>query len=440
MPKNSARYNPKVSHHTLVIRKAKAEDAKRRGEPDPALDGSARLKPGPGVAEGEARRPSSTAAMRAPVKRPPPDSLPPPRISRDRRAVSGGMIEVRNKDDVSPLSRVTRLSGSRIPSVRIAGGDTIIRYESGKMEIRRGARRIRLRRQIIIGYAAGYFLIFGLYAYFLAAGKTSIDPWDFVERSFSRRQGTEISDLEIAALQVMRGNRTPAEVRLAEPLSFQDGNGDPVRIEAGSRLTLETAARLAQAIIEDLGRPAETRFFNRPIALYKENFLASLNWPHWLAVYNSLGFFLLILLFLWRPLMNYLGAQSRKAAAALRNARATREEAAKLGEKYLKLAGEDESLRERRLDEIGREVEAELAERLAAARRQAEDMENAIRTSFELEAVSLAARLGARAVDAACGQALRLLGERLGEREHAAAIEELAEDILARGANAARGG
>lgn len=283
----SFRATPRVSRHTMVMRRAKDEDARRVAEREDGVvvhdaGASARL--------------TARGANTQRIERP---------GTLSERTMSGRRVVVEHEGSVS--GRYTRLSGSHATSVRVAGGDTIIRYQSGTMVIRRGAKRVSLRKQIIWLYALGYLLLFGCYMVFLLTGKTSITPEGFIEQAFYMRHSSEVLDLERAALEAMRGNRTPAEIRMAQTLRFYDQNHDTVHVEKGDRLTLLTAAKLGHAIIEDQKRPVDRREFREPFAIYREGYLSTVNWPYWMTFYNALGFFLLLGLFLWRPIMHYLG-------------------------------------------------------------------------------------------------------------------------------------
>ena len=343
---------------------------------------------------------------------------------------SGRTVVVRREAGVSGrLTVSTRLSGRQAASVRTTGGDTIIRYKSGDMVIKRGSRRARLRRQIIWAYALGYLILFGAYMVFLLTGTTTINPDDFVDKAFSRRHGSEIIDLELAALEAMRGNRTPAEIRLAETLSFYDENKDLVRVEEGARLTLLSAAKLGKAIIADQGLAPDKRNFAKPLRIYKETYLSSLDWPYWMTVYNSFGFFLLLLLFVWNPLANYLGTQGKKTAVALRNARDAKEEAAEYRERYRLLAAEIEEKNATLRAVAAADAEAEMKSATENALRQASVIESGLSDSIGLEAALASKRLGREAALQACEQARGILVERLGQAEHDAAVDELIADI-----------
>ncbi|MDR1521048.1 MAG: ATP synthase F0 subunit B [Planctomycetota bacterium] len=430
MAKNSVKHNPGVSRHTMVIRKAREDDARRLAEANPeAADG---FKPPSRPALAKTRR-SSTEIVRIPRKKPSADpmknrGLPP---SQSRVPMDGATSAIPGGGDFGKISSVTRFFGPARSSGRSARGNTLVRYESGRMEIRRGARQLSIRRQILLGYAIGYFLLFSLYGYFLLSGKVEISPEDFVQRGFALRRGTGVEDLERAAFEAMRGFRTPAEVRLAEALSFYDENKEMLRVEAGSRLTLPVAAKLGKAILEDMKLPEKVRVFTRPLTLYQESFLASLDWPHWLTVYNSIGFFLLAAVFLWRPFMNYLAVQGRKTAAALKNAREAREATLTMNGKYAELDRDIDIRKADLLAEAEADGAARLAETLAAAKIRADDIAGGILNSLEIETGRRAARLGGQTALLACNQAREILEKRLGEAEHAAAIEELIACILA---------
>ena len=432
MPENSGRYRSRhgVSRQTIVMRKAKDEDARRIAERDAAdaLGGG-----GDAAAAPEASGPAASSVTRlierGTIVRTKASSRTTVGGGRKDLTQSGRQVVVSQAGGISGRLASTRLTVDKTASIRVAGGDTIIHYKSGDMVIRRGARRAELRKQAIVFYAAGYILLFGLYAYFLFTGTTAIEPREFVDKAFSRRESTDILDLERAAYEVMRGNRTPAEMHMAQALSFYDENKDPVHVEAGNRLTLLTAAKLARAIIEDGEKPESLRSFAKPFKIYKETYLAGINWPICLSLYNSFGFFLLLALFLWRPLMHYLGTQGKKTAVALRNSRDALDEASAYREKYRGLSVEvmnrAEDLRARTEKRLRRDRE----EALEDARRRAEEISGGVEAALANEEKELAGRITSQAARQACDKALDLLRERMGQKEHDRAIEELIADI-----------
>ncbi|MCD8138232.1 MAG: hypothetical protein LUE17_00360 [Planctomycetaceae bacterium] len=253
----SFRTTPKVSRHTMVMRRARDEDARRVADR------------GDGVVVHDAGASARLTARGAQTQR-----VAGPGTTSER-TMSGRRVVVEHEGSVS--GRYTRLSGDHATSVRVAGGDTIIRYQSGTMVIRRGAKRVSLRKQVIWLYALGYLLLFGCYMVFLLTGRTSITPEGFIEQTFYMRHSSEVLDLERAALEAMRGNRTPAEIRMAQTLRFYDQNQDTVHVEKGDRLTLLTAAKLGHAIIEDQKRPPDRREFREPFAVYREGYLSTVN-------------------------------------------------------------------------------------------------------------------------------------------------------------------
>ncbi len=409
----SYRSGHNLSRRTIVMRKAKDEDARRLAEKE------------------ESQRMSDAALTHAVRKSATTRISTPGRKSRSvsDRSVSGRTVVVHREGAISNrLDVSTRISGPQA-SVRVTGGDTIIRYESGDMVVKRGARRARLRRQLIWAYALGYLLLFGLYLFFLITGTTLVEPMDFVQRSFARRHSSDVIDLERAALEAMRGNRTPAEIRLAETISFYDENHDTIQVAAGDRLTLLTAAKLGRAILEDQTRPVENRTFAKPFKVYRESYLSNLNWPYWLTVYNAIGFFLLLLLFLWRPLQNYLGTQGKKTAVALRNSQEAQDEAEEYRNKYRNMAAELEQRSESLRNDIDSSIEEERAAALDNARKSAERIAGGIETALDTEARARTERLGEHAAREACRLARELLEKRLGQAEHDAAIDELIADI-----------
>ncbi len=405
----SFKATPRVSRHTMVMRRAKDEDARRVAEREDGIvvhdaGASARL--------------TARGAITQRIEQ-------PGRLSE--RTASGRRVVVEHEGSVS--GRYTRLSGDHATSVRVAGGDTIIRYQSGTMVIRRGAKRVSLRKQIIWLYALGYLLLFGCYMVFLLTGKTSLAPEAFIEQAFYMRHSSEVLDLERAALEAMRGNRTPAEIRMAQTLRFYDENHDTVHVEKGDRLTLLTAAKLGHAIIEDQQRPPDRREFREPFSIYREGYLSTVNWPYWMTFYNALGFFLLLGLFLWRPIMHYLGTQGKKTAVALRNARDAQQQAADYRDQYRALAGDIGDKGDKMRQHIAETVEADREAALQAADRQAHAIAAGVEAALRNERQQLTCRLSAQASAAACEKARRLLEIRLGQREHDIAIDELIADI-----------
>lgn len=399
-----------VSRHTMVMRKARDDDARRVASQDDGV-----------VVHESDNSPSARLTARG-------VHTQVIRRAASERTVSGRRVEVRQEGSISGRYS-TRLSGKQAASIRVAGGDTIIRYKSGDMVIKRGARRAELRKQVIWTYALGYLLLFGLFIYWLLTGATTITPEEFVDKAFSRRQSAHIIDLERAALEVMRGNRTPAEIRMAQTLTFYDEEKDAVRIEKGSRLTLLTAAKLGHAIIEDQAKPPEKREFREPLKIYRETYLGGINWPHVMTIYNAIGFFLLLGLFLWRPIMHYLGTQGKKTASALKNAREAEEQAADYRDKYRALAGSIEEKGALMTAQAEERLEREREEALVLAKTQAEEISGGIAGALRNEESRLSGSIGAHVAAAACDRAKEILKQRLGQTEHDAAIEELIADI-----------
>ncbi len=402
-----------VSRHTVVIRRARDDDARRIA----SEEGGADTEEKAGVSSRLTARGAATQRFERRD------------TGREGEAVASGRQVTVEYAEPGSKRYSTRLVGEKAASVKVSGGDTIIKYKSGDMVIRRGTRRAQLRKQIIWVYALVYLLLFGGYMFFLLTAKYDLTPQEFLSRAFSQRAGTSILDLERAAYEAMRGNRTPAEIRLAQQLVFYDQNKDQIVVEKGSRLTLLTAAKLGQAIIEDETKPADKRTFTAPFKVYKETHLSGVEWPYVMTLYNSIGFFLLLVLFLWRPIMHFLGTQGKKTAVAVENARAAQNQAAEYRNKYRSLSGE--------IAEKGERLEAELDKRNAAAHDQA--LEHAKQQAQEITGGVEGALVNAErkhAVDiestvalAACEQAKRILEKRLGPAEHDAAMDELIADL-----------
>ncbi len=242
----------RVSRHTMVIRKRAQEDAKRHGVE------SGRLHAVNDAAADNARRPVSE-------------------VRRDGHVVSGRFVSRRE-------------DGART-SVRLKSGDTLIRYRDGEALIRRTVpSKAEARNQILFAYGIGYAVLFVFYLVFLMTGTFEMTPQQYLDKAFARRHADSEPALKRAAMEVMRGNRTPAEVRFAAPISFYDANKDLIKVEAGNRITLQAAAKLGNAIIEDMARPESNRTFSSPFVLYKERRLAEVDWGYWLLFYNLLGF------------------------------------------------------------------------------------------------------------------------------------------------------
>lgn len=415
--RRSFRSQHNASRHTMVMQKAREEDARRVAASDSA--------------RAETELSDDTRTIRPPQPktfRVPGEKAPPPREPSERR-VSGRSVTIhRPGEGRKGLTVATGRAGGPA-SVRVTGGDTIIRYQSGDMVVMRGTRRAELRKQIIWAYALGYLILFATFGYFLLTGTTTMKPEEYLERAFSKRKGESVMDLERAAYEAMRGSRTPAEVRLAEPLTFHDENKDTINVASGDRLTLLTAAKLGQAIIEDQRLPESRRTFAKPFRLYKETYLANMRWPFWLTLYNSLGFFLLLLLFLWRPIREFLGTQAKKTAVALRNSREAQDAAQELRQRYRDLANDIDVRRATLREQAEADAAAEREAALENATRRAQGIAGEVQTTLQVETDKVAKLLGGEASRAAIRQARGILTERLGQREHDIAIEELIADI-----------
>lgn len=101
--------------------------------------------------------------------------------------------------------------------------------------------------------------------------------------------------------------------------------------------------------------------------------------------YNALGFFLLLGLFLWRPIMHYLGTQGKKTAVALRNSRDAQQQAADYRNRYRSLAGEIGDKGEKMRQHIAEAVEADRAAALQAADRQAKAIADGVAAALTNE-------------------------------------------------------
>lgn len=394
----------RVSRHTMVIRKAAAEDAKKHG----------------GVSSSETSvMPRTTTADGA---RPAKDEIkggrsgPTSIIVKEGKAVSGRFVS-------------TRFDGSRA-SVRLKAGDAVIRTPTGETLIRRRtAPKAARGKSVLWGYGVFYLVAFVLYGVFLFTGTHETSPEQYLSRAFSKRRGDTVLDLERAAYAAMRGNRTPAEVRLAMDLNFYDESQEMVKVAAGDRLTLLTAAKLGTAIIKDLERPPAGRTLPESLVLYDETWLASIDWPYWLMLYNLLGFFLLAAVFLWKPIREFLGTQGNKTIIALDNARKAQDEAENIRDGFRSLASELEQKRETLLAEVARQAEAEHVETIEHAKRQAVEIASSGLAAMEAEFHSVLAGLKSRAAHRACGKAHELLASKASAEDHDRAMDALIDDI-----------
>lgn len=422
--KNASFRMSRVSRHTMVVRRAKEEDAKRLNaqERDDTL-----MPPVAGGARHTEiiRHPPSQQHVRLPgdgteIRR------------HDGKRITGNTVTIERLGATTSSRRVVsgRYSG-RPASVRVTGGDTIVTYKSGDLVVRRVDRRVLWRKRVILGYVGLYVAVFAVYLYYLMTGTMSIAPAEYLDRAFAKRHGKGIIELEWASMEAMRGNRTPAEVRLAEAISFHDENNETIRVEAGDRLTLLTAAKLGQAIIKDQARPEANRAFGKPLKIYRETFLTNMNWPFWLACMNCFGFFLLLGLFLYRPGRNYLGTQGKKTAVALRDARSALDRSEELRNEFRRLAREIET----RGDDLRETIESQGEETkdalLAEARDRANNLEGETANVLAKEEAVIAAGLNCDVAAAACREAAEILRRRIGRAEHDAAVDELIAGIAA---------
>lgn len=405
----------------MVMRKAKEDDAKR-------LDAQSRSDPLPPITSSShhtevIRHPPSQQRVRLPG-----DGT---EIRRGGKRVTGNTVTIERPGVASSKRTVVSGRYSGKASVRVTGGDTIVTYKSGDLVVRRIDRRGQLRKRVILAYVGLYAAVFAVYFYYLMTGTMSIAPAEYIERAFPKRHGAGIMELEWASMEAMRGNRTPAEVRLAETISFHDENNDTINVEAGDRLTLLTAAKLGQAIIKDQQRPEANRAFNKPLKIYRETFLTNMNWPFWLAWMNCFGFFLLLGLFLWRPGRNYLGTEGKKTAVALRDAREALDRSEEIRNEFRRLVREIET----RGDDLRETIESQGEETrdalLAEARNRAANLEGDTASMLAKEEASVAADLGGDAAAAACREAVAILEKRIGRAEHDAAVDELIDSIAA---------
>ncbi len=404
--------NPtRVSRHTVVMRKAADDDARRRGGVTSSGTGSTRV--------GSAGTRTTNA----------PDS----QILdlRPTTSASGRKTSMVVKEGKRSSGRfIATAPDGRRESFRLKAGDTVIRRQDGETLIRRRvAHKSSSRKQILIAYAIGYVVIFGMYLAFMLTATHTVKSEDYLTNAFSRRQGETIPDLERAAYEAMRGNRTPAEVRFAADLTFYDRNKDLVKIKAGDRITLQNAAKLARAIIDDLRKPPENSEFATPFKLYDETWIASVNWPYWLMAYNLLGFYILCGLFLWKPISDFLATQGNKTTSALDNARKAHEKSEEIRDEYRQLAATLEKRRETLESEIEEWAETERENALAKAHGQAASIAGSVAAAMEAEIHSVRENLQTSTGNEACRRAAVIIRSKSGKAEHDAAIEDLIAQV-----------
>lgn len=428
--------NPRVSRRTIIRMKTSAEQSRKARESERSTaPASPPASPSPPAARVSARAGASVSARSG--ARPASESARSHTIvmrrdgDKDAVVLDSRKVSARlsARDSGRSSGRAASSSARTTASFRAKGGDTIIRYEGGRTIIKRAPRRDEVRRQLIVGYSVIYLFLFILYGVFLFTGTRELTPEEFIKKAFSKRQGTELFDLERAAMLAMKGNRTPAEVRFAEPLSFYDENKDMVRVEAGDRLTLLTAAKLGQAVIEDLGRSEKNRTFGKPFILYDETFLASLDWPFWLMLYNLLGFFLLLIIFLWKPISHYLGAEAKKTAAAIDNAKNAQVEAEELLDAYRELAADIEAKRADETRNMTESVREEGEAALIEAQKQAEAIKEGVGSAAENEMRRARRRLRENLAREACARARAAIEAGMTPEIHDRAVADVIRDI-----------
>lgn len=315
-------------------------------------------------------------------------------------------------------------------SVRLRRGDTLVHYKDGDTLIRRRVvYKTTVKRNVLIAYGIGYLVLFALYASFLLFGSYEITSSEYLRKAFAKRHGETVRALMRAALEATRSNRTPAEVRFAKEVTFYDAEKDLVVINAGDRATLLTAAKLGEAVIGDLAKPEQSRSLPGVFVLYKESWLASVDWPYWLMVYNLLGFYLLIILYLWRPIAEFFATQGKKTSIAIETARKAQEEAENLRNGYRQLAADIEEKRVKLQDDLEETAQAEHEAAMDAAQAQAQDIAGGVETAIDAETHKVLAGIKTALVNDACQRARELLAARVGPSDHDRAVDDLIADI-----------
>ncbi|MDR3211493.1 MAG: hypothetical protein LBU79_06220 [Planctomycetota bacterium] len=406
MPDNSNNFRAtRVSRRTQVIRKAATDDALRHGVTKSFTpEGTATAKP-------EEQRSART--------------LLPQSASEKLRS---GSVTIKKTKVVSGRF-ISQREGLRT-SIRLRPGDTILRKQGGQtLILHRRQPRFTLKTQVLTAYALGYVVVFALYFAFLLGGTWELDPQDYLTRSFPGHQGNTAHALRRAALDAMRGSRTPAEVRFAEEFTFYNQAKDLIKIEAGQRLTLLNGAELGEAILADQLLEEKSRIFKEPFLLLKEYWLAAIDWPYWLMLYNLVGFYLLGIILLYRPIMDHLGTQGKKTMAAVETARQARREAANIREKA--------RAQKEALDTKEREQTAKLAEEMAewqqtavlAAEKKASSIISGLSGIVAVETAMTLSRLKNTTATAACREAETILASVTRISDHNRAIDQLIANL-----------
>lgn len=389
----------RVSRRTQVIRKAASEDARRHGVSSERL---------PAVSA-----PASSASRRSVDK--------PSRVTT---------ISTRNASVISGRFVAKGEDGTPRASVRLRRGDTLVHYKGGETLIRRRVvHKTNVKRNVLIAYGVGYAVLFALYAAFLMTGSYEITSEEYLRRAFAKRHGETVRALQRAAVEATRGNRTPAEVRFAKEVSFYDAEKELVVINAGDRVTLLTAAKLGEAVIEDLAKPEQSRSLPASFSLYKESWLTSFDWTYWLMAYNLLGFYILVILYLWKPIAEFFATQGKKTSIAIENARRAQDEAENLRDGYRQLAADIEARRDKMQDDLEESVQAEHEAAIEAAQVQAMDIAGAVETAMDAETHKVLARIKTTIVNDACQRARDLLSRRVEPADHDRAVDDLIADI-----------
>lgn len=284
------------------------------------------------------------------------------------------------------------------------------------------------RYRLVWLYGIGYVALIVLYLVFIFTGSYSMSPDDYLTKSFPKRTADTAEGLARAAMDAGYGERTPADVRFAQTLTFIDVAGDPIAIKKGDRITLPQAVQLGLAILADEKKPAAARMYTQPFSIYYETPLATLDWAYWLTFYNLVGFFLLIAVFLGKPIGNYLVHESAKVSQAIINAKQAEAEAIKLRDRYNTLVKELELQKNELLEAANTDVNAESERIIATAHSEAKAILSGVQEALDAEIHSVTERLRTETIKEASRQALAIVTREVRPSDHESAIETFVRD------------
>jgi F-type H+-transporting ATPase subunit b len=272
------------------------------------------------------------------------------------------------------------------------------------------------RKRFLAYYLIGYAFLAAVYVYFLLTVPTELTPQAYLEQGFSQTTDRGAEALEDALLE-------PAHIRLWEPIAFTTPDGRRYSIPARATLNADEAAALAKTLLAEKNKPAKEREVGT-LVVFEESALGHVPWPYVLTVYNILGLFLLLYVFVWGPMQGLLDGKIRETNEELAAARKAREEAQRLKKRYENILAEIEA-EKARLEETGRrEFEEEHERILATARHEADLLLETMRQSLSAEVAVATGRLREEIASAAVARARETLAAKASRDDHARAVED----------------